>query len=83
MRIRYSLDLLVYDDTNKRLMLIEVKMRKATKENRIWIKSNLILIYKRFWSDAILLLVTNNGVIISLLKRLMFLIHQKVTMMLT
>ena len=61
MRIRYSPDLLVYDDTNRRLLLVEVKMRTANSANKIFFNSYRISRYKEFYDDTILVLVVNAG----------------------
>lgn len=60
-RIRASPDLLVYDDKRKDLMLVEVKMRKAKKETRILIYAKLMVNYKEFWNDSIIVVVVPCG----------------------
>lgn len=60
-RIRSSPDLLVYDEVKKDIMLVEVKMRRAPKENRILIYGEKIAEYKEFWSDSILAVVVPCG----------------------
>jgi hypothetical protein len=60
-RIRYSPDLLVYDDVNRSLVLVEVKMRTANQENKIRFDFYRIARYKEFYDDAILVLVVNTG----------------------
>jgi hypothetical protein len=60
-RIRYSPDLLVYDDVNRSLVLVEVKMRTANPENKIFFDSYRISRYKEFYDDTILVLVVNTG----------------------
>ena len=60
-RIKSSPDLLVFDDKSKDLMLVEVKMRKAPKETRIFLPSNKIINYKEFWNDSILVIVVPCG----------------------
>ena len=60
-RIRSSLDLLVYDDEEKDLMLVEVKMRRARKETRVLIYAKRIANIKEFWSDSILVVVVPSG----------------------
>ena len=54
-RIKSSPDILVYDDLNKDVMLVEIKMRTGEKP---WIKMKQIESYKEFWNDSILVLVT-------------------------
>jgi len=56
-RIKSSPDLLVYDEKKKDLMLVEVKMRKAPEETRIFLESQRIANYKEFWNDSILVIV--------------------------
>jgi hypothetical protein len=56
-RIRSSPDFLVYDEIKKDLMLVEVKMRRAPKENKILIYGEKIAGYKEFWNDSILVIV--------------------------
>jgi hypothetical protein len=53
-RIRSSPDLLVYDDQIEDVKLVEVKMSSNPDP---WFKRDLIETYKRFWNDAILVLV--------------------------
>jgi len=60
-RIKSSPDLLVFDDKRKDLMLVEVKMRKAPAETRIFLSSNKIANYKEFWNDSILVIVVPCG----------------------
>ena len=60
-RIRSCPDLLVYDETEKDLFLIEVKMRRAPKETRVLIYKRLIDSYKEFWSESILVVVVPCG----------------------
>lgn len=60
-RIRASPDLLVYDDKRKDLMLVEVKMRKAKKETKILIYAKLMVNYKEFWNDSIIVVVVPCG----------------------
>jgi len=60
-RIKYSPDLLVYDDVNRSLVLVEVKMRTANPENKIFFDPYKISRYKEFYDDAILVLVVNTG----------------------
>jgi len=61
LRIRHSPDLLVYDDKNKKLMLVEVKMRRPTTEKKVQIDSYELSSYKQFWDDAVLVVVINKG----------------------
>jgi hypothetical protein len=60
-RIRSCPDLLVYDETEKDLFLIEVKMRRAPKETRVLIYRRLIDNYKEFWNESILVVVVPCG----------------------
>jgi hypothetical protein len=60
-RIRSCPDLLVYDETEKDLFLIEVKMRRAPKETRVLIYKKLIDNYKEFWNESILVIVVPCG----------------------
>jgi hypothetical protein len=60
-RIKSSPDLLVYDDTKKDLMLVEVKMRRAPKETKILIYGEKIANYKEFWNDSVLVVVIPCG----------------------
>lgn len=60
-RIRSCPDLLVYDETEKDLFLIEVKMRRAPKETRVLIYRKLIDNYKEFWNESILVVVVPCG----------------------
>ena len=60
-RIRSCPDLLVYDETEKDLFLIEVKMRRAPKETRVLIYRRLIDSYKEFWNESILVVVVPCG----------------------
>jgi len=60
-RIRSSPDLLVYDDTKKDLMLVEVKMRRAPRETKILYIGDRIANYKEFWSDCVLVIVVPCG----------------------
>jgi hypothetical protein len=54
-------DLLVYDETEKDLFLIEVKMRRAPKETRVLIYKKLIDNYREFWNESILVVVVPCG----------------------
>jgi hypothetical protein len=56
-RIKSSPDLLVYDENKKDLMLVEVKMRKAPEETRVFLEPKRISNYKEFWNDSILVIV--------------------------
>jgi hypothetical protein len=60
-RIRSCPDLLVYDETEKDLFLVEVKMRRAPKETRVLIYKKLIDNYKEFWNESILVVVVPCG----------------------
>ena len=60
-RIRSCPDLLVYDETEKDLFLVEVKMRRAPKETRVLIYKKLIDNYKQFWNESILVLAVPCG----------------------
>jgi len=60
-RIKSSPDLLVYDEKKKDLMLVEVKMRKAPEETRIFLEPQRIVNYKEFWNDSILVIVIPCG----------------------
>jgi len=60
-RMRSCPDLLVYDETEKDLFLIEVKMRRAPKETRVLIYRKLIENYKEFWNESILVVVVPCG----------------------
>jgi len=55
-RIKSSPDLLVYDENKKDLMLVEVKLRKAPEETRVFLESRRIANYKEFWNDSILVI---------------------------
>lgn len=57
LRIRCSPDLLVYDDKNKKLILVEVKMRKPRTVDQVWISGRMVSMYQQFWDDAILVMV--------------------------
>jgi len=57
-RIRSSPDMLVFDEQRDDLMLVEVKMRSHTPPK---IKPRLIVNYKEFWDDSILVLVVPKG----------------------
>jgi hypothetical protein len=57
-RIRSSPDLLVYDDQKNDVMLVEVKMRNAFSETKVFLN---IGNYKEFWEDSILLVVVPLG----------------------
>ncbi len=57
-RIRSSPDLLIYDDQIEDVKLVEVKMSSNPDP---WFKRDLIETYKRFWNDAILVLVWPYG----------------------
>jgi hypothetical protein len=52
---------LVFDDKRKDLMLVEVKMRRASKETGIPLASHKIAPYKEFWNDSILVVVVPCG----------------------
>jgi hypothetical protein len=60
-RIRSCPDLLVYDETEKDLFLVEVKMRRAPKETRVLIYRKLVDSYKEFWNESILVVVVPCG----------------------
>lgn len=60
-RIRSCPDLLVYDETEKDLFLVEVKMRRAPKETKVLIYQKLIANYKEFWNESILVVVVPCG----------------------
>jgi hypothetical protein len=60
-RIRSCPDLLVYDETEKDLFLVEVKMRRAPKETRVLIYKKLIDNYKEFWNESVLVVVVPCG----------------------
>ena len=60
-RIRSSPDLLVYDEIKGDVILAEVKMRRAPKEDRIWIYGEKIASYKEFWNDSVLIAVIPCG----------------------
>jgi Holliday junction resolvase len=55
-RIRFSPDLLVYDDQN--VMLVEVKMRGKSPP---MIRANEIRNVKEFWNDSVLVIVVPEG----------------------
>jgi len=61
--IRSSPDLIVYDKSRKDVMLVEVKMRRASSENAVLLNDDLgkIACYKEFWNDAILVIVIPRG----------------------
>jgi len=61
LRIRYSPDLLVHDGENNELMLVEVKTRKTYTEMKVYINSFEIKNYQKYWSDALLVVVTDKG----------------------
>ena len=61
LRIRYSPDLLVYDGEHNELRLVEVKMRKANPDMEVYISRFEIKNYQKYWSDALLVVVTNDG----------------------
>ena len=54
-RIKSSPEILVYDDLNKDVMLVEIKMRTS---ERPFIKYKQMKSYKEFWNDSILVLVS-------------------------
>lgn len=56
-KIRTSPDMLVYDPDRKDLMIVEVKMRNTSNENRVLIYKHLIEGYKEFWNESILVLL--------------------------
>ncbi len=55
-RIRFSPDLLVYDDQN--VMLVEVKMRSKSPP---MIRANEIKNVKEFWNDSVLVVIVPEG----------------------
>ncbi len=57
-RIRSSPDLLVYDNKNKDLILVEVKMRNSKTP---LLEARRIARYKEFWNDSVLVLVVPFG----------------------
>lgn len=61
--IRSSPDLIVYDKRRKDVMLVEVKMRRASSENAVLLHDDLgkIACCKEFWNDAILVIVIPSG----------------------
>jgi hypothetical protein len=60
-KIRSSPDLLVYDGQRKDLMLVEIKMRKAPTETRVWLYKQRVAEYKEFWNESILVVLIPCG----------------------
>jgi hypothetical protein len=61
--IRSSPDLIVYDKRKRDVMLVEVKMRRASNECAVLLHDDLekIACYKEFWNDAILVITIPSG----------------------